>query len=587
MTGHWDTMTIFKIIRGHTKKLASGLAPGDQAELDDVVEEALAIRHDAAHGGAIDPHSVVQSLSAMFKAMEVLGFAKGEEAGDLLAEARRVAAAPAGILEGSATKVAGHDFGIMVIDLVLRHWELRMRPLVRLKKWGSEPGEPLEAAEEKDAQSMLKMIKGDPRHKDVEKLRNKHSHNDIVKKSELAPYFEAIKGTLLKLEKEVLRLSRDNKARLGALGYSCVDDDDEWQRLEARCTHAQALQEGDDTHVELERQSTADGLGRARFLKMHMLVGRETDIERAALELLEGSGRCIIAGPPGVGKDVVARQVLLRPDVEATQLYPFMPRRLLGTSTDHLQGSLRRLAVDHLGAAADDQMDKVIGRVRSWLAAKSGWLLYVEDCAADAAALLRSLVPPPGRGRVLVTSNEKVLDLEAAGFVRHELGGFSMAEAMELLKVKMNLKDRIEHHDDGEHGPEDLTPALEGFIRDKLELLPLLVSFCGRFLRSMSVTKMVAEHAKLSQEAFEARGHDRVNGGHAPGLVGFVSLALGKLAARLDPQQLQRVRGLLGVLAVLPFEVPGRLFRYSAEELREAWAEAQKRQVFALLQPNL
>ena len=352
-------------------------------------------------------------------------------------------------------------------------------------------------------------------------------------------------------------------------------------------TYAQSLGPAECAHAELRRRGTAVGAGRARFNGRSHFVGRELFLEDCATKLIDHR-RVIIGGPPGVGKDAVARRLLLlREDVATVSgFHPFMPYWLLGTTVDTLQNSLRRLAVDHLGVTFDANAQFVTERVKDWLAKMPEWLLYVEDCSGEAAERLVDILPKDGRGRVLITSNEKNLPLEPTGFLRSDLGIISMEEAMELLKVKMKLKKKIEEHA-GEEGPEDLTPMLQDFIRDKLQLLPLLVSCIGSLMRNfddMGVREVISEHESLTQRELEARGRDRVNGGHLIGLVGFVRLALRKLESRLgDAQKLSRARGLLAVLAVLPFEAPGRLFRYSAEELREAWAKCCEEEVHRII----
>ena len=577
----WDAMSILKISRGHIKELFLDLAPDQQAELNELLEEALALRHaGAAHGGALGLHSVVQALAAMDQLLEVFE-AEDSELRAVAEEARNVAAAPAGSL-GKPIKVRAHFFCGLVMALALSHWERRMRPLVLLAKWGDKAGEgePDSTAEDLDAQSMLKVIKGDPKHKTVEELRNKLSHGNSLEVPPLGTYFDSMASTLGGLEKKVLLLNAENKDRLCSRGYAFVGKDEDWSRLFDMCCLAASLGSAGSAVVELKHEAAADGLGRARVLRQPMFVGRENYIRHAASQLLDkDGGKFIIGGPPGVGKDATARQLLCRDDVaRVSGFHPFMPFRLLGTTPGRFQDSLRRLAVSHLGATSDATKEQVFERVKDWLAGNADWLLYVEDCGAEAAKLLRDLLPPARHGRVLLTSNEKELALKSAGFARLDLEGFSMDEAMALLKDKMKLKKRIEEHA-GEQGPEDLTPMLEHFIRDKLQLLPLLVSCVGCLMRSlgMSVKEVVEAHADLSPGELEAQGYDRVNGGHAPGLVGFVRLALRKLEERLgDAQTLSRARGLLAVLSVLPFEAPGRLFRYSAEELREAWAKCRE-----------
>lgn len=214
-----------------------------------------------------------------------------------------------------------------------------------------------------------------------------------------------------------------------------------WGRWEGLLNAAAAAEAaGDNVALEVVADSAPATQGRVPFERERCLIERSSQPGKTIVAaLLPEGARVHIGGSPGVGKDVLAVEALADSSVTATIRLPFMPFWLPGTTDDTLRAKLQQLGIDHVKEVSDkDEQEEALLKVKAWLEATDGWMLYVEDLADPAAAVLAEMLPH-GRGRVLITSSLTLdsadLGLTAPSIVLEE---FSTDESIDLIR-KMGI----------------------------------------------------------------------------------------------------------------------------------------------------
>jgi len=143
-------------------------------------------------------------------------------------------------------------------------------------------------------------------------------------------------------------------------------------------------------------------------VKRQWRVGREDEIELATASLLQRGARVLIHGGPGMGKDVVAAEVVR--DARVTNCPGVLYQKWFIASTDTVlraqligffQTHLPAVVAGCMAAGAEDEA-RALACIRGWLAANDNWLFVLEDASVDTACLWECF--PSSTGRLLVTS---------------------------------------------------------------------------------------------------------------------------------------------------------------------------------------
>jgi tetratricopeptide (TPR) repeat protein len=170
------------------------------------------------------------------------------------------------------------------------------------------------------------------------------------------------------------------------------------------------------------------------------LVGRAAVISKLCAALCEPSARILLHGMQGVGKDIVAAQIVMCDPIRS---HPQLRLQawLQGSSTAQLRRQLLEVFAaqwPELLHHAADEMERV-RRVKSWLQSNgSSWLFVIEDMTESTS--LGELFPT-GVGRLLVTSQQGALP-PLAFDLEEELLPIEGAESVELWR-KMDLFGRF------------------------------------------------------------------------------------------------------------------------------------------------
>jgi hypothetical protein len=198
-----------------------------------------------------------------------------------------------------------------------------------------------------------------------------------------------------------------------------------------------------------DRAAAAGGAGVAVRLAARpaYLAGREELLDsldaRLAAVRAPGSGVVVLSGMGGAGKTSVAVEYAHRQAGACAVVWQLPAEDPAG-----LAAGFAELAA-HLGAGGGPGSGDPVGRVHAMLARRDDWLL-VFDNVPDPSAVAR-LVPPVGRGRVVITSQYgswpgrqvlevPVLDRDtAAGFLLDRAGAAGDAEEQAAVELAGEL----------------------------------------------------------------------------------------------------------------------------------------------------
>lgn len=553
----WDTYVIVQVINGCVDLFDIG----EEAQLKDLAataEQARVFRNEGSHGAPLGLQQVVGFMRQLHILMTILCVSPPSDFDDAWHEAKELVDDPC---DGRAVTISGAEALELVLALALEDWEKSVRLIKQECRKRSEH----EMNPWRDAQSMvthmkscqscicgcklddLNAIAGSRKDRKANELRLSLRHLLVHGLGERfaqshSPQLDAkYLVSLVCVLKTIGFFKRQSDALVV------------WKEHQARAEQAAA------GNVALVLRA-ADGpqLPHVPFaLPRWGVVARDKEVEKLIQELQTDGAHVCIGGMPGVGKDTCAVAVLHDKRVLDHVLQPFMPFWVQATTADTMRVKLQQLGVDHLGAKATDDQQKVLAHVKGWLKSNHGWLLYVEDCGSNAASELLWLLPEEKRGRLLITSAQKLEELELSLTApRVELGPFETTDkSLELLK-KMGLKLS-----------EDEERKLRPFLDEQLGNLPLSVTLAWKLMKTMSVDELIKNYNTVMKlEDVDKQGRSQQQGRHAIGLMGSVRLLLRTLDAEPAHERVA-ARALLIVLSVLPRASPRELFRCAPGDL--------------------
>jgi len=199
------------------------------------------------------------------------------------------------------------------------------------------------------------------------------------------------------------------------------------------------------------------------------LVGWQRLIEDVTNARLDGdSARVVVHGLPGMGKDVVATEVVRSDRAAGIALQAWLPASTDEMLREQLVARFRALQPQVVAGAGDEQ-EKQLAAIRKWLEEHNDWLFVVEDACWDTYALWEYV--PATKGRLLVTSQSPLCDASAAAEAQ---GGKGDTEEEEGARVEGDGKGYTPMQNAKAFEVTELSPA------ESVELIRKIAPFDGK-----------------------------------------------------------------------------------------------------------
>ena len=154
----------------------------------------------------------------------------------------------------------------------------------------------------------------------------------------------------------------------------------------------------------------SDGSMRIPITPERNFVGREREVEELEKALAPNGARVLVHGIAGIGKDTLVTEVLRGNFVKQLKDVHIMAW-LQGSSDTAFRRQLVHHFLTHrrrvLRGHEDDQK-ACIKAIHHWLKTNDDWLFFVEDATTECRALFECIPLHEARGRVVVTSKERL-----------------------------------------------------------------------------------------------------------------------------------------------------------------------------------
>jgi hypothetical protein len=427
------------------------------------------------------------------------------------------------------TQISANEFEVGVFDLALRKFEVCLTQGVD-DGWMYKDGNiVLPGVQEWDSTLRKRVKLWGKKLKSIATARHWLRHNTsktpdlqmiIRLLSEAADALVALRETHEQQTKRSERMS-DLLDRLKADATTAAEWNDTVQQVEIRITWSASMQPM-ALMVPHDRK----------------FFGRTDELEKVSQALVETGARVLVHGPPGVGKDSLAKALF---HSNYSTFVNNMNAKYTSSSANEvfyqgwIQGStpalleqqlisyFQRVVLDFSKAPIEGTVEhdeEVLKSIKDWLNTHVCWLFYIEDVTKESYKLVQELFPE-SRGHVLMTS-KSALENGAAAWEPQRI-------PMEPFEASDSV--RMWQHMVGSAQEEKET--LETFLTTDIGGLPLSLRLCAVLYNKMKkppITKFVSEFNSMKLLTVDRDGKSKKDSSaHYLGLVRSIMLVVKRI----------------------------------------------------------
>eukprot|EP00944_MAST-04C_sp_MAST-4C-sp1_P014818 g14818.t1 len=507
----FDTFVLSVVLRNHMERVFEPLLDSDGATANgtafvakNVLSELLHaayLRNQIAHD-LLPPNmfDIMNAFRCMHRiVMQMCGADNAGELAAILNEGEKLLK-----MQGNhvARCVSSDQFAVILFDRALRIFEVCLKKEVD-SKWAYKDGNiALPTVKENWRPELKKKVMSLKSNlKDISTARHWLRHNTSKK-----PNLHEIIPLLYKTAHALVRLQRQQANAAGG------NDSEMLQMLKQ---HAETKWDVKAQQINIQVSLSVRAQAMAIMVPHdNKFFGRSTELKSISSALVKPGARVLVHGPPGVGKDSVAKalfdgeysnfqmEIAKAHDPEQTKEM-FYQGWVQGSSSSLLKQQLisyfEHVVLDFCdmpfaNASPDREPVEII---REWLAEHDNWLFYVEDVTLESCELLQKVFPEK-KGHLLLTSKSELNDTFGASMCRIRMEPLKVIESVCMWKSIV-----------GSNVPEiDEEGVLEEFLGEKVGGLPLSLRLCAVLFKKMQrpIEEFVSEFEAMDLATLDRKG---------------------------------------------------------------------------------